>query len=66
LAHNIIGHVSKGVTEPVLTRVFEYRRNVDPDLGKKVEQRVRAQIIWRQRRVVGRFPRHLAQQLDVR
>ena len=24
LAHNIIGHVSKGVQEPVLSRVFEY------------------------------------------
>ncbi|WP_099024491.1 catalase [Mycolicibacterium palauense] len=42
LAHNIIGHVSKGVREPVLSRVFEYWRNVDPDLGKKVEEGVRA------------------------
>jgi catalase len=41
LAHNIIGHVSKGVKEPVLSRVFEYWRNVDPDLGKKVEEGVR-------------------------
>lgn len=41
LAHNIIGHVSKGVKEPVLSRVFEYWRNVDPDLGKKVEDGVR-------------------------
>lgn len=43
LAHNIIGHVSKGVKEPVLSRVFEYWRNVDPDLGKKVEEGVRGQ-----------------------
>ena len=42
LAHNIIGHVSEGVREPVLSRVFEYWRNVDPDLGKKVEEGVRA------------------------
>jgi catalase len=35
LAHNIIGHVSKGVKEPVLSRVFEYWRNVDADLGKR-------------------------------
>jgi catalase len=41
LAHNIIGHVSKGVREPVLSRVFEYWRNVDADLGKKVEEGVR-------------------------
>ena len=44
LAHNIIGHVSKGVREPVLSRVFEYWRNVDPDLGKKVEEGVRANL----------------------
>jgi catalase len=41
LAHNIIGHVSKGVKEPVLSRVFEYWRNVDADLGKKIEEGVR-------------------------
>jgi catalase len=44
LAHNIIGHVSKGVREPVLSRVFEYWKNVDPDLGKKVEDGVRANL----------------------
>jgi catalase len=42
LAHNIIGHVLDGVREPVLSRVFEYWKNVDPDLGKKVEEGVRA------------------------
>ncbi|MGV0635870.1 catalase [Mycolicibacillus trivialis] len=42
LAANIIGHVSGGVKEPVLSRVFEYWRNVDPDLGRKVEEGVRA------------------------
>ena len=41
LADNIIGHVSDGVKEPVLSRVFEYWTNVDPDLGKKVEEGVR-------------------------
>jgi catalase len=44
LVHNIIGHVSKGVKEPVLSRVFEYWRNVDADLGKKVEEGVRANL----------------------
>jgi catalase len=34
LVHNIIGHVSKGVREPVLSHVFEHWKNVDPDLGK--------------------------------
>jgi catalase len=42
LVHNIVGHVSKGVKEPVLSRVFEYWRNVDSDLGKKVEEGIRA------------------------
>jgi catalase len=44
LAGNIIGHVSSGVTEPVLSRVFEYWRNVDADLGRAVEDGVRANL----------------------
>lgn len=44
LANNIIGHVSGGVKEPVLSRVFEYWRNVDADLGQKVEDGVRANL----------------------
>ncbi|WP_046318038.1 catalase [Mycobacterium sp. UM_Kg1] len=44
LAANIIGHVSAGVTEPVLSRVFEYWHNVDPDLGSAVEAGVRANL----------------------
>ena len=42
LVNNIVGHVLDGVREPVLSRVFEYWRNVDEDLGKKVEEGVRA------------------------
>jgi len=41
LVGNIVGHVLNGVSEPVLLRVFEYWRNVDADLGKKVEEGVR-------------------------
>ena len=44
LASNIIGHVSDGVREPVLSRVFEYWSNVDADLGKKIEEGVRANL----------------------
>ena len=44
LTANIIGHVSNGVREPVLSRVFEYWRNVDPDLGRAVEEGVRAKL----------------------
>jgi catalase len=41
LVDNIVGHVLDGVREPVLSRVFEYWKNVDPELGKKVEEGVR-------------------------
>ena len=44
LVSNIIGHVSDGVKEPVLSRVFDYWRTVDADLGKKVEEGVRANL----------------------
>ena len=42
LVSNIVGHLSNGVSEPVLQRAFEYWRNVDKDLGDKVEAGVRA------------------------
>ena len=42
LVSNIVGHLLDGVTEPVLERAFEYWRNVDKDLGERVEDGVRA------------------------
>jgi catalase len=42
LVGNIVGHLLNGVTEPVLQRAFEYWRNVDTDLGQRVEKGVRA------------------------
>jgi catalase len=42
LVSNIVGHVLQGVEEPVLSRVFEYWRNVDKTIGDKVEEGVRA------------------------
>jgi catalase len=42
LVNNIVGHLLGGVTEPVLQRAFGYWRNVDKDLGDRVEQGVRA------------------------
>lgn len=44
LADNIIGHVSNGVREPVLSRVFAYWRNVDPVLGQQVQDGVGANL----------------------
>jgi catalase len=37
-----VGHLLDGVTEPVLQRAFEYFRNVDLDLGERIEKGVRA------------------------
>ncbi|SUA75282.1 Catalase [Nocardia otitidiscaviarum] len=42
LVANVVGHVLGGVREPVLSRVFEYWKNVDSDLGKRIEEGVRA------------------------
>ncbi|GCE37519.1 Catalase [Rhodococcus wratislaviensis] len=41
LVGNIVGHALGGVSEPVLLRVFDYWKSVDPDLGKRVEIGVR-------------------------
>jgi catalase len=41
LVGNIVGHVRKGVQEPVLSRVFDYWRSVDKAVGDRVEQGVR-------------------------
>ena len=41
LVGNIVGHLLDGVTEPVLERAFEYWRNVDKELGQRVEDGVR-------------------------
>ncbi|MCW2906027.1 MAG: catalase [Actinomycetia bacterium] len=42
LVSNIVGALLAGVTEPVLERAFWYLRNVDKDLGDRVEKGVRA------------------------
>ncbi|WP_134766074.1 catalase [Nocardioides sp. 1609] len=39
---NVAGHLLGGVSEPVLERAFEYWRNVDPEIGKRIEEAVRA------------------------
>ena len=42
LVGNVVGHLLEGVSEPVLQRAFEYWRNVDKNLGDRVEHGVRA------------------------
>ena len=41
LVDNVVGHLLNGVSEPVLRRAFEYWRNVDRDLGDRIEKGVR-------------------------
>ncbi|WP_067825529.1 catalase [Nocardia inohanensis] len=42
LVGNVVGHVLGGVQEPVLSRVFEYWKSVDTELGKRIEEGVRS------------------------
>jgi len=37
---NIVNHVKKEVTEEIKTRVIDYWRKVDDDLGARVAKRV--------------------------
>jgi catalase len=41
LVGNVVGHLLNGVSEPVLQRAFEYWRNIDRDLGDRIEKGVR-------------------------
>jgi catalase len=42
LVHNVVLHVSNGVKGPVLSRVFGYWRNIDLEIGQRIEEGVRA------------------------
>jgi catalase len=42
LVDNVVGHLADGVSEPVLLRAFEYFRNVDRNLGDRIESGVRS------------------------
>ncbi len=42
LVSNIVGHLLNGVSEKILQRAFEYWRNVDKELGDRIEKGVRA------------------------
>jgi catalase len=36
LVSNVVGHLTGGVSEPVLARALEYWRKVDTDLGERI------------------------------
>ncbi|MFW5756689.1 MAG: catalase [Tangfeifania sp.] len=38
LVSNVVGHLKEDVTEPVLERAFEYWRNIDKDIGERIEK----------------------------
>jgi len=38
LVSNIVGHLKEDVTQPVLERAFEYWRNIDKDIGDRIEK----------------------------
>jgi catalase len=41
LVDNVVGHLRAGVSEPVLQRAFDYWRNIDTDLGNRIDKGVR-------------------------
>jgi len=41
LVSNVVGHLKKGVTEPVLQRAFEYWRNIDQEIGERIARGVK-------------------------
>ena len=41
---NVAGHLADGVSEKVLVRAFEYWRNVDETIGKRIEDKTREKV----------------------
>ena len=41
LVSNVVGHLSDGVTEPVLERAFGYWRNIDKEIGDRIAKAVK-------------------------
>ena len=42
LVSNVSGHLLGGVSEPILLRAFEYWKNIDKEIGDRIEQTVRS------------------------
>ena len=38
LVSNVVGHLKDGVSKPVLQRAFEYWKNIDPEIGSRIEK----------------------------
>ncbi len=39
---NVAGHLLGGVSQPILEKAFDYWKNVDPEIGKRIEEAVHA------------------------
>jgi catalase len=44
LVSNVAGHLADGVSDKVLARAFEYWKNIDPEIGERIEQAVGATV----------------------
>jgi catalase len=44
LVSNVGGHLSHAVSDQVLARAFEYWKNIDQELGERIEQGVGASV----------------------
>ncbi|MBV9819272.1 MAG: catalase [Solirubrobacterales bacterium] len=44
LVSNVAGHLSDGVSDKVLARAFEYWKNIDKEIGERIEQAVRQPV----------------------
>jgi catalase len=44
LVANVAGHLSDGVSDAVLQRAFQYWKNIDPEIGARIEQAVGAPV----------------------
>lgn len=44
LVSNVAGHLSDGVSDTVLAQAFEYWKNIDKEIGEKIEQAVSAPV----------------------
>ncbi len=45
LVSNVVGHLKNGVKEPVLSRAFEYWRNIDKTVGDRIASGVKGERI---------------------
>ena len=44
LVSNVAGHLLDGVSDAVLARAFEYWRNIDTEIGERIEHAVRSPV----------------------